>query len=322
MKILFITATRIGDAVLTTGLLDYLATTYPQARITVAAGPVAAPLFTAAPGVDRIIPMEKRKKGGHWLALWSKVAGNWWDMIVDLRGSAIAYILLGSKRFVIGAEKGGHRVLKYAKVLKLETPPSPTMWTNAAQEQTARKLIPEGSPVLAIGPTANWIAKTWRPEYFVDLITRFTGPKGILPQARIALLGAENERDAAAPVLDAFSSDRVIDLIGKVDLPTAGACLRRCQLYIGNDSGLMHLSAATKTPTLGLFGPSKDEFYSPWGEKCAFVRSKLSFEETFGPNSNENFQHDNTGTLMDTLTVDMAEDAAHKLWGKINGGLS
>ncbi|MCW9034911.1 MAG: glycosyltransferase family 9 protein [Rhodospirillales bacterium] len=322
MKILFITATRIGDAVLTTGLLDHLITTYPQARITVAAGPIAAPLFQAVPGVEQVFPMPKKKRGGHWLTLWSQVVGNWWDMVVDLRGSAIAYTLLASKRFVIGAERGGHRVMKYANVLKLKSPPAPTMWTNDVQEKIATELIPQGSPVLAIGPTANWIAKTWRPEFFVELINRLTGPDAILPNARIALLGAENEREAAAPVLNAFAEDRMIDLMGKVDLPTASACLKRCNLYIGNDSGLMHLSSASKTPTLGLFGPSKDEFYAPWGEKCSFVRAKLSFDEIFGPNSDENFNHETTGTLMDTLTVDMAEQAANELWRKIEGSPS
>ena len=50
MRILFITATRIGDAVLSTGLLAHLIEHHPEARITIACGPVAAPLFSAVPG--------------------------------------------------------------------------------------------------------------------------------------------------------------------------------------------------------------------------------------------------------------------------------
>ena len=50
MDILFVTATRIGDAVLSTGLLHYLIERYPSARLTIAAGPIAAPLFEAVPG--------------------------------------------------------------------------------------------------------------------------------------------------------------------------------------------------------------------------------------------------------------------------------
>ena len=49
MHILFVTATRIGDAVLSTGLLTHLIERHPHARLTIAAGPVAAPLFEAVP---------------------------------------------------------------------------------------------------------------------------------------------------------------------------------------------------------------------------------------------------------------------------------
>ena len=55
MRILFVTATRIGDAVLSTGLLSHLLDRYPMARLTIAAGPVAAPLFAAVPRLERIM---------------------------------------------------------------------------------------------------------------------------------------------------------------------------------------------------------------------------------------------------------------------------
>src|SRR5262249_24873700 len=53
--LLLVTATRIGDAVLSTGLLAHLIERYPEARITIAAGPDAAPLFEAVPGIERLI---------------------------------------------------------------------------------------------------------------------------------------------------------------------------------------------------------------------------------------------------------------------------
>ena len=59
MHILFVSATRIGDAVLSTGLLSYLVERYPDARFTIAAGPVAAPLFEAVPRLERIIVIDK-----------------------------------------------------------------------------------------------------------------------------------------------------------------------------------------------------------------------------------------------------------------------
>src|SRR5471030_2087303 len=88
-RILFVTATRIGDAVLSTGLLAHLIERHPDARLTIAAGPVAAPLFEAVPGLERLIVMEKRRLAAHWLGLYRAVARRRWDIVVDLRGSAL-----------------------------------------------------------------------------------------------------------------------------------------------------------------------------------------------------------------------------------------
>ena len=60
LKILFITATRIGDAVLSSGLIAYLAAEYPAARFTVVCGAPAAPVFEAKPRHDRLIVIEKK----------------------------------------------------------------------------------------------------------------------------------------------------------------------------------------------------------------------------------------------------------------------
>jgi len=88
MRILFVTATRIGDAVLSTGLLDYLTDRHPTARLTIAAGPVAAPLFEAVPQLERLEVIEKLRWSAHWLPFYAAVATRRWDLVVDLRGSA------------------------------------------------------------------------------------------------------------------------------------------------------------------------------------------------------------------------------------------
>jgi ADP-heptose:LPS heptosyltransferase len=91
--ILFVTATRIGDAVLSSGLIRRLAEEIPQARFTVVAGPLAAPLFQDIPGLDRVIPMPKAKSGMHWFYLWNQVRGRRWGLVVDMRGSGLARVL-------------------------------------------------------------------------------------------------------------------------------------------------------------------------------------------------------------------------------------
>ena len=111
MHILFVTATRIGDAVLSTGLLAHLIERHPHARLTIAAGPVAAPLFEAVPGLERIVVVEKRRWSLHWLPFYGAVATRRWNLVVDLRGSAVAWLLRAGERKVMAkGDAREHRV--------------------------------------------------------------------------------------------------------------------------------------------------------------------------------------------------------------------
>ena len=313
MRILFITATRLGDAVLSTGLLSHLIAQYPEARVTIAAGPAAAALFRPVPAVDQVIALPKMPFGGHWLNLWQRCATRRWDIVVDLRRSLIAWFLWNGQRFLLPrTDQLLHRVELLGDTFDLrETPPTPHIWVNADDAAFARDLIPDGEAVLAVGPAANWRGKQWRIERFRELAERLTGPAGILPGARIAVFAAGDERAQVAPMLSAIPDERLIDTVGQYDLPRIAAILGRCRLFVGNDSGLMHMAAASGVPTLGLFGPSREEHYAPWGPHTAWVRTPESYDELIGQ---PGYDHRTTGTLMDGLSVDRAEQAARDLW--------
>lgn len=314
MDILFVTATRIGDAVLSTGLLSYLIDRDPAARLTIAAGPVAAPLFEAVPQLERLEIIEKLRWSAHWLPFYAAVATRRWDLVVDLRGSALAWLLrAGERRVMAKGDAGEHRVRQLGRLFQLDPPPSPLLWTAPPHERAASALIPPGAPVLAIGPAANWRGKEWRAERFAALVQRLTATNGLLPGAPVVVLAASHERRQAEPLLAAIPLQRQIDLVGKVDLLTAAAVLRRCTLFIGNDTGLMHMAAASGTPTLGLFGPSPIDQYAPWGRHAMSVRSTDPPNAMFGPG----FDHRTTDTLMDGLSVDAAEAAARRLWRSV-----
>jgi ADP-heptose:LPS heptosyltransferase len=179
--------------------------------------------------------------------------------------------------------------------------------------EAAAGLILEGLPVLAIGPTANWGGKQWPADRFAALALRSTGAGGLLGGASVAVLGAEPEREMAQPVLDALPAERRIDLIGR-SLPVAAACIERSTLYVGNDSGLMHIAAATGTPTLGLFGPSPETRYGPWGAHCASVRTDEGFKELV---LSPDFDHLSQKTLMMGLSVDKAYEALANLYTSV-----
>ncbi len=314
MRALFVTSTRVGDAILSTGILSRLLDENPGVRVTVACGPAAASLFEAVPGLERIIVLDKMLGSLHWAYLWAKTFRRRWDILVDLRNAPVTYLINGKRRYRLTRSRdGGHRVRTLARVIGAEEdPPAPCIWLDEARRNSARQLIPVGPPVLAIGPTANWRGKQWRGQLFAELITRLTGPEGILPGARVAIFGRDDERPMALPVIESVPKNRLVDLVGRIDLLTVCACMERSAFYIGNDSGLMHLAAASGIPTLGLFGPSPAEQYAPWGSLCDHVQASLGFDEIFP----ENFDHRNTDTLMDSLSVDQAEEAANALWAR------
>lgn len=275
-RILFITSNRLGDAVLSTGLLDHLTRTYPEARLTIACGPLPAPLFRAVPGLERLIPLAKRSYARHWLRLWLECVGTRWDLVVDLRNSAVGRLVPARRRaFHAKAARPMHKVEENAAVLGLSPPPAPRLWIDAAAREQADALIPAGTgPFLAIGPTANWLGKEWPADRFASLALRLTGEGGPLAGARVAVLAAPPERERARPVLDALGS-KAIDLTGRTDPMAAAACLERAALYVGNDSGLMHIAAAAGVPTVGLFGPGYPAIYGPWGPRGRVVTSSV-----------------------------------------------
>ncbi len=281
--ILFITATRIGDAVLSSGLIKRLRDEIPHARFTIAAGPLAAPLFRDTPGLDRLIEMPKEKSGFHWFKLWRQARGRRWGLILDMRGSGVSRFLRARRRAVRRSPPASlgpmHKVVEAARVLKIEDDvAAPFLFTSPETEAHALALIGPGRPILAVAPAANWVGKTWPAERFAVLAAELLGPKGPMPGGRLMILGGPDDRWTCEVVSRSIPRDRMIDLVGRIDLLTAYACLKHARLFVGNDSGLMHLAAAAGAPTLGLFGPSDDRLYGPWGPNARAVRGPREFE--------------------------------------------
>jgi heptosyltransferase III len=311
-KILFITANRVGDAVLTTGLLSWLETKYPDARFTIACGPYGADLFRAVPRLERLIVMTKKKYNGHWIDLWKQCVGTKWDLIVDLRNSLASRLLYAKKFAALGRSKNRHKVVENAAVLKLDPAPAPHIWITPEADAEAEKTLPKNTPILALGPAANWPYKQWPIQHFIILVNALTGPNGILPNASVMVIADKHEREQVAPLLKAVPDAKRIEVIGR-DLQTAAAYLKHASLYVGNDSGLMHLAAALGTPTVGLFGVGFPYIYGPWGEHCAFVTTPENREELWARLARSNPP---PKTLMDNLSVERVVEAAKSLFEK------
>jgi ADP-heptose:LPS heptosyltransferase len=265
MKILFVTSNRLGDAVLSTGLLDHLIRTYPEARITVVCGPVAEGVFARMPNRERTIVLSKRSRGRHWLPLWADVVLHVWDLVVDIRASALSW-LVPTRRRAVFRRSEGPKIAQLGAILGLSPPPSPVAWVAEADRDNVRVLLPADRPIIVLAPTANWGPKVWPAERFAAAFRILAATE--VPNAVPVILGGPGaaERTMATPLLAALPE--ALDLVGTLSLAEAAAVLQRAALFIGNDSGLMHLSAAAGAPTIGLFGPTDAMTYRPAG-RCA-----------------------------------------------------
>lgn len=311
MKILFITASRIGDAVLSTGLLHNIEQRYPKAKVTIVCGPLCASLFAGYPLLDEVIGLKKEKNHGHWFKLWRRVIGTKWDMVIDLRNSAVSRLIFARERHIFGKhiDKALHKAQQNAAVMGLEKTPNLKLWFTPSQVQIAEQFIPkDGTPVIGVGPSANWPAKTWPAERFIEVIKVITAPGGRYENARVAVFAAPGEEAAAKQVLVSIPLDRRIDVIAKVDPGTAAATIARCDFYIGNDSGLMHCAAAAGVKTLGLFGPSYPHLYRPWGAETRYVSTPESFDELI---SYEGYSAKTAPCLMKSLSVEAVLNKIH-----------
>ena len=319
MKILFITSTRIGDAVLSTGLLHHLISKYPSALITVACGPLPSPLFASIPHVERVIKINKKPFSSHWISLWFETVTTSWDLVVDLRSSALALALRSKSRKILRSKRNSHdshRVVELGNLFELNPPPSPKLWVSDSLDDKAEKLLSAGSPIIGLGVTANWMPKVWPSENFVSLIYRLTKNHPIFSGKRVAVFGTKEERHIADPVLRGLKGIECVDLVGKASIYTAAACLKKCSIFIGNDSGLMHIAAALGVPTVGLFGPSRAKRYGPWGKHCISVVSSESYDSLVG---RKDFDHRNSVNLMKGLSIDAVANATLKLYEEIVG---
>lgn len=302
-RCLFITSTRLGDAVLSTGLLNALHAQYPNAAVTVACGPLPAPLFEACPFVDKVIAIKKRKHHGHWIDLWKQVWTKRWDCVVDLRNTAVSRLIWRDKLYVMDhrIHNDRHKVEQYRQVMALDAPPAPHLWL--PENSGAETLIPDGAPVLALSPASNWHAKTWPAERFIELTKALLAGK--CKGWRVAIFAAAPERDQVTDVLKAFPD--AIDAVGWGDPAQVAAALSRCQMFVGNDSGLMHMAAALGIETYGLFGPTKDLVYGAWGGTN--IRTPESVAQLLDI---PNYDSKTCPNLMQSLTVETVLNALNR----------
>ena len=314
-RLLFIGNTRLGDCVLSTGLLDDICNHY-NARATVICGGLGSMIYKESPLVDKVIILRKKKYSYHWFELWKAIKNTYWDVVCDLRKTPVSWLIKAKKRIILNYDKKiiEHRLEGLTRLNPLNRTPLPKVWLKENIHQEAIKLLNGRSkPYLIIAPTANWEAKIWPSNNYAYIAKKLIN-SSYFKGGTVVIVGGPGEETTGRNIVSEIGDIDPLNLIGEPILPTA-AIFSYSRLYIGNDSGLMHLSAAVGTPTLGLFGPTEDKIYSPVGENTMIVRTPESPSDLM---SDSSFNHRTSGSLMNTLGVDRVEHAVYELLSKIN----
>jgi len=170
-----------------------------------------------------------------------------------------------------------------------EPPPAPRLILSPKDEQYAAEVLdeaPEGSMRIGlhIGSLPQVTEKRWAAERFAEVATALAGACGAL----IVLLGSRGEEETRDRFRAALGAGvPLIDLIGRCSVRQTAAVLHRCTLFIGNDSGPMHLAAAVGTPVVAVFGPTDPRKNAPWGDQAhhVVVREDLPCSPCYKPYS-------------------------------------
>ena len=149
------------------------------------------------------------------------------------------------------------------------TGPRPTkeLQINAARRGTGPRSMKE--PLVAIHPGSPVALKRWRPERYAKLADWLVAQK----RAKIIFVGVDAEMPIIAEI-QALMREKSFNIAGKTSLTQLASILHVCQLFIGNDSGPMHLAAAVGIPTIGLYGPGDPGRFGPVGTQCQTLRQK------------------------------------------------
>ena len=280
--VLFIAPGDVSEAVLASGLLKKLHDEAPNPRFTIIASRKVAPLFADMPKVEQLVVTDRRRSGRRWFGLFGPLRARRWALVVDLQAGVIAGRLRpkGKPLRRANGDEPAHKLIEAARLMRLEDePPAPYIFVGEEAEKRAAALTAGDGPILAVAPSAEWVGKAWPAERFAEVVRRLLSASDPLPGGRLMLLGDRADVHEVDPVRAAAPRDLVIDLVGRADLVTGFAALKRARLFIGNDNGYAQLAAAAGAPTLVLFGPSDDRIWRPWGEQVRVVRGARTLEE-------------------------------------------
>lgn len=297
-RVLVVRLRSIGDTVLSTPSLFSLKRFLPNASIDVLLEDWVAPVLDGFPHVDNVITLER----GSTLSraqIARRLRANAYDVVYNLHGGTTATLLTrasGAKHRV------GYENYQYARLHNHLSPPASSLWgrekthsveqqlallgwtgvpvsdrpatqlavTTSAAETISERLRTRGledTPFAVIHPAAAFDTKQWAAE-------KFAGVAGELAAKNLQVVVITTLKEAALVDVMKTSSSAPFHHLDDLSLPEITALLSRARLFVGNDSGIAHIAAAVKTPSVVIFGSSNIAHWQPWARNPAEVVSE------------------------------------------------
>lgn len=298
---LIIQTAFLGDIVLTTPLIRAVKKAFPDSRIDVLLTPQGAELLRGLEGVNERLAYDKRgrEKGiGGFLSQVRRIRKRAYDICISPHRSARTSLLsfLSGAPVRIGFATAS---LSFLYTFRVPRPPSfheidrnlglliglgmspegaarsPVLPLDERTEEEVAALldgvgVKETDTLMGIGPGSVWGTKRWPPAGFAEVGDALEDECG----ARIVLLGGPEDSRAAEGVLKA-AKGRILNLVGRTTLKQAMGIIKRCRMYIGNDSALLHIASVFQTPTVGIFGPTvPGQGFGPSNHRSIVVEKK------------------------------------------------
>ena len=290
MKILFICSNLIGDTILSSGAIKYFIDQNKEAKLTFVVGPTAAPLLKNYNNIENIIIFKKRKFNLHWFDIFQKTYNVKWDIVVDFRSSVISYLLRNNKKYIFKKNHNIHHIEQLNSSFGFNCS-NLLIPTSDDEKNKADEDLDSSFKHIVIFPGGNWDPKLWSADNF-NLTMKLLLEK--FHKIKFILVGSLKEKNKFYnEIIKGIKEDLIIDLFG-FNLTLTSAYMKKSDMFIGNDSGLMHLAVANKLRVISLFGPTDDNVYGPYGEGNIVVRTSESLEYFKSLKIDENKSYMNT----------------------------
>jgi heptosyltransferase-2 len=331
-RILIRSTNWVGDAVITTPAIRAVRKNFPEAKISLFAKPWVAPIFYNNPYIDNILSYDDagKHKGLSGIPRLSKeLRKEKFDLAILLQNAfeaALIAVLAGipnrlgyntdARNLLLThcirltpALKRVHQIDYYLGILEGASLKSDsrqlTLVVTDEERKHAEKILAKHGitgkdRLIGINPGAVFgSAKRWFPERYAALSVKLQKYSG----AKIAIFGGPGEK-ALGQHISELMGNRCVNFCGKTSLREAVALIERCQLFITNDSGLMHVAAALDTPQIAIFGSTDHVTTSPGSPRSRIIRVPVPCSPCLKPDCPIDHR------CMKNITVDMVYDAA------------